>query len=171
MGHTLVTRFDSQGLTLLHSVMDPFRIPKIPFGRSCDRDAANSALDYHVTLFHWAKAQDALYLNRLQSLRSFPCRLQVTGAEIMYAEEGSLLLYLAVEPDEGFQELTCSVEETLQAPCSRFLHITLAVSQSHEEIRSIHSHLLQSLSFPFRLNVEGLDLYHIWTPTKKVRSL
>lgn len=170
MGHTLVTRFDSQSSQFLHSLMQPFNANKVPFGRDCDREAANTVLDYHVTLFHWAKNQDAYYLDCIKDIKPVPCQIQVTGTQIMRAEEGSWLLYFPVSPAQGFTDLTASVEANIHTYCSGFLHITLAVSKNREEIEAINRHIRNNVTFPFYLNVEGLDLYHIWKPTRKVRS-
>lgn len=171
MGHTLVTRFDPEGRKLLQDLMQPCFANKIPFGRDCSREEANAVLDYHLTMLHWAKSQDGYYLNRIQDLKPVPCQIRVTGTQIMYAEECSLLLYFAVEPTGRFLEMAAALEEKTGTPCSRFLHITLAVSKDPGEIEAVRAHIEQAVTFPFTLNIEGLDLYHIWKPTKKVRSL
>ena len=171
MGHTLVARFGPESRRFLHSLMEPFGANKIPFGRSCDREAANREMDYHLTLLHWAKTQDEYYLDRIKDFSPIPCQIRVTGAQILPVEEGSLLLYFSAEPASGFRELVASLEQKAQVPCSGFLHITLAVSQDSREIEAIHRHIRQTVPFPFMLDIEGLDLYHIWRPTKKVRSL
>lgn len=171
MGHTLVTRFTPESLEFLHRLMKPFGANKIPFGRDCDREEANSVMDYHLTLLHWAKGRDAYFLDCIRGFQPAPCQLRVTGMQVMYAEEGSWLLYFAVEPGPGFRELTAALTEKTQASCSGFLHITLAVSKDYAAIESVRGHIQGNVEFPFCLDVEGLDLYHIWRPTKKVRSL
>lgn len=171
MGHTLVARFGPESRSFLHSLMAPFGANKIPFGRSCDREAANREMDYHLTLLHWAKTQDEYYLNRIKDFVPIPCQVRVTGVQVMPAEEGSLLLYFSVEPASGFRELAASLGQKTQVPCAGFLHITLAVSQDSREIEAIYRRIRQTVSFPFTLDIEGLDLYKIWRPTKKVRSL
>lgn len=171
MGHTLVTRFTPDSIRLLHQLMAPFDTNKIPFGRNCDRRAANSVMDYHLTMFHWAKEQDKYYLDRIRNLKPMPCQISVTGMNLMSAKEGSWLLYFSVEPGQGFRNLSDAVEECVQNCCSSFLHITLAVSTDREELVTIKEHILQTVTFPFSLDVEGLDLYHIWRPTSKVQSL
>lgn len=170
MGHTLVARFDSESNDFLHSIMHGADANKIPFGRDCDRKAANEVMDYHLTLLHWAKTRDAYFLERIRDFQPATCRILVTDVQMMYAEEGSLLLYFAVRPTRSFRELTDALEEKTGAMCAGFLHITLAVSKDHGEIRKLHDRIRKSTGFPFELGIEGLDLYHIWKPTKKVRS-
>lgn len=171
MGHTLVTRFDPESRAFLHNLMAPFTANKIPFGRNCDREAANREMDYHLTLLHWAKTRDAYFLDCIRDFQPAPCRIWVTGMQVMCAEEGSWLLYFTVAPGPGFRELTASLSDKTQAPCPGFLHITLAVSQDYAAIEAIRGQLQRSVEFPFCLEVDGLDLYHIWRPTKKVRCL
>lgn len=171
MGHTLVTRFEPRDCQALRAIMDGLNANKIPFGRDCDREAANSVLEYHMTMLHWAKNRDAYYLDCLKDFKPAPSQIRVTDARIMYAEEGSQLLYFTVEPGPGFGQLVRDLEDRTRSCCSRFLHITLAVSKDPGEIQAIRDHIQNAVSFPFTLNVEGLDLYHIWKPTKLVRSL
>ena len=84
---------------------------------------------------------------------------------------GSLLLYFAVHPDEGYRDLAQSVERAVHGNTSRFLHITLAAGKDWDEIRAIEKHIRSTVAFPFTLQVEGLDLYHIWKPVTHVRAL
>jgi len=171
MGHTLVTRFAPESIRPLHDLMDPLGANKIPFGRDGDREAANREMDYHLTLFHWPKTMDDWYLPMLRNLRPNTCCLWVTGVHAMWAEEGSRLVYLSAEPGEGFRNLTAAVEEILGRRCGSFLHITLAVSKAEGEVDRVLETVRERVTFPFELEVEGLDLYHIWRPTKKVQSL
>ena len=143
---------------------------KIPFGRDCDRKEANAVLEYHMTLLHWAKSRDNYYLERIEGFQPTPCRIRVTGAKTMHGCEGSLLLYFAVEPDQGFRELVRALEQQTGSACSGFLHITLAVSKDHSAILALGHRIREKVTFPFVLDIDGLDLYHIWRPTKKVRS-
>ena len=171
MGYTLVAGFDEQSLRVLHGIMEPFRANKIPFGRNCDREAANREMDYHMTLFHWAKAMDNVYLPKLTDFVSVPCQIQVAGIRMMPAEEDSHLLYFDVCSGDGYNELADLVEKQLACRTSVFLHITLAVSKDSEEIQKIYRHICKTVVFPFSLSIDRLDLYHIWKPTQKVRSL
>ena len=41
---------------------------KIPFRPQLDREAANSVMPYHTTLFQWDKEQDIFYLNKMADL-------------------------------------------------------------------------------------------------------
>ena len=169
MGHTVVTRFDPAGYERIYSLMKDKKANKIPYGRNCDRDLANEIMDYHITMVHWGKAQDNDYLNKLPEVQFVPCQVTVTGLSVMAAEEGSCLLYFDVIPGEGFARMRKNLEQALQTGCSGFLHMTLAVSKDRGEILKIKEQLEKEAVFPFTLNVEGLDLYHIWKPVKKVR--
>ena len=59
------------------------------------------------------------------------------------------------------------IEKILQVKTSDSLHLTLAVSQAHREIRILKKKIDESLSYPFSVRVEGYDLYHIWKPVKR----
>jgi hypothetical protein len=45
------------------------------------------------------------------------------------------------------------------------------VSKAEGEADRVLETVREQVTFPLELEVEGLDLYHIWRPTKKVRSL
>jgi len=172
MGHTLVAHFEDADFEPVRSAFEQVGLDRachIPFGRNCDRSAANAALPHHVTLFHWSKQFDWLYLPRLNDCSFSPCRVQIIGSSLMHAEEGSLLLYFDVLPDKGFCELTAHLEETLGLPSPFFLHMTLAVDTDHEKILMLRRRLDETLCYPFTLNVTSMGLYHIWTPTYPVR--
>jgi 2'-5' RNA ligase len=171
MGHTLVTRFTPESKKYIEEIMAAENANKIPFGRDCDRKEVNAVLEYHMTLLHWAKSRDAYYLERIEGFQPTPCRIRVTGVKTMHAEEGSLLLYFAAEPDQGFRELMHALEQQTGAACSGFLHITLAVSKDHSEILAMGHRIQEKVAFPFTLDIDGLDLYHIWRPTVKVSTL
>lgn len=173
MGHTLVTRFDAAGYGCIQALLNEAGIRennKIPFGRDCDRRAANDVLPCHVTVCHWPKAEDARLLPAIQSFRFRPCRINVISADAMTAEEGSLLLYLNVAPGEGFEAMCRSLAAVTGLATSGFWHMTLSVSLDHDLIRRQHRALTKVLS-PFGLDVTGLDLYHIWRPTRYVKTL
>lgn len=171
MGHTLVTRFSPDSNRFLHNLMDPLEANKIPYGRDCDREAANRELDYHVTMFHWSKAMDDCYLPRIRDFQATPCRIRITGVHSARSREGSRFIYFAVEPGEGFPELTAAVERATGERCSSFLHITLAITKDKAKAHRVMDHVLRQVQFPFELEVDGLDLYKIWRPTKLVASL
>ncbi len=170
MGHTLVIRFDKNGNQKLRELMSPFNANKIPFGRNCDREAADAVMDYHLTMFHWPKTRDEYYLECIKNLEPVPCKILITGTRVMLAEEGSYLLYFEASPDQGYWDMAKRIEEKVNAKTSGFLHITLAVSKDAKEIEMINNYICRNVTFPFQLDAEGLDLYHIWTPTAKVRS-
>ena len=172
MGHTLVTRFSENGYEKIRDLLYEAGIynnNKIPFGRDCEREEANAFLPYHVTIFHWAKWEDEKYLRALENLRFRPCKVFVTGVSRMNAEEGSSLLYFAVDPGDGYAEMVNVVEALTLSPTSSFLHITLSVGKNEKEIRR-QEEALKKASYPFFLDVAGLDLYHIWRPVRLIKT-
>jgi|GEM_PF-6944360 len=169
MGHTLVTRFDEAGYALIRGMLGDAPANKIPFGRGCDREAADRVLKHHVTVLHWGRDRNEQYLKRLESFRFRPCSVRVTGVSLLPGAEGSLLLCLTAEPGEGFSEMAAGLEAVMQTPTERMLHITLAVNKDHEAIQALHRGVQETAKFPLLLRVTGLDLYHIWKPTSYVR--
>ena len=166
MGYTLVAVWEPPAFNAWEEMLHEASLfpNKIPFGRKCDREEANQILPYHMTLFHWGKEKDGIYLPRVKGIKFSPCRLMVTGCEVMAAKEGSSLLCLKVQPGEGYSPMCAEVEEALHAKTSSFLHITLAVSKNREEILKIRNKTREFFRFPFRLTVSSLELYHIWKP-------
>ncbi len=171
MGHTVVLGFDTESQGLLHNLLEPFDVNKIPFGRKCNRKDANEAMDYHMTLYHWPKTMDSDCLSRLHGFKSKPCQVQVNGIRIMQAEEDSWLLYFEVSPTESFVKLKLLFENHTGFRISEFLHITLAVGKDYKEIRKIKDHICETRVFPFELTADRIDLYKIWMPTVKIMSL
>lgn len=171
MGHTVVLGFDQESCALIHRLLEPFDANKIPFGRKCSREEANKAMDYHMTLYHWAKTMDACCLPKLNGFRSIPCQIQVNGIRMMQAEENSWLLYFEVSPTQSFLQLK-SLFETHTGFCiSEFYHITLAVGKDYNEILEIYDDIRGRQDFPFTLTADRIDLYKVWTPTQKILSL
>lgn len=174
MGHTLVTHFTNESGDLIRRIMHEAGAEyacKIPYGRDCERKEADQLLPHHITVFHWAKEYDAIYLSRLKEYRfKEVCHVRAVRATLVYAEENSLLLKLDVKPEEDFIKMAEVLEITLGKKTSHSLHITLAVSKDHDEIRRIFRRIEQQSVFPLRLCVSGLDLYHIWRPVRKVKS-
>lgn len=171
MGHTVVLGFDKQSEAHIQKLLEPYVANKIPFGRECDRDAANKAMQYHMTLYHWPKTQDTYCLSRLEGFQSQPCQLRVKGLKMIRAEEHSWLLYFEVRPTETFVQLKTRFEEYTGFCVSEFYHITLAVSKDYNEIAKLRTHICEKQTFPFSLSVDRIDLYKIWSPTQKVMSL
>ena len=175
MGHTLVTRINQEDLSYINDIIfaTGIRTNKIPFGRNCDREAADRVLPYHFTVFHWAKSYDEKYLNRLKGLKNpGPCSLKITGTSIMCpVEEGSALLYFAFDPDQRYEQCANAIQKVMQGPTSGFYHITLAVSKDFDEIEALKQMVDRTVTFPFYVRVEGFDLYHIWKPVRRVGSI
>ena len=174
MGHTLVAGFSEHSREKLRRLLRKAGLEdavKIPYKRDCDRREANRVLSHHITLVHWAKEEDPVYLKRLENFR-FPgrCLVRVREPAVCHAENGSLMLYLKVEPTEEFQVLLDSVSAALGTPTTRFLHITLAISRDHDKIREAYRALQAGSDFPLLLKVSCLELYHIWSPVKLVRE-
>lgn len=174
VGHTLVTRLGKKDLSYISGIISStgFQTNKIPFGRNCDRETANRVLPYHFTVFHWPKEDDEKYLHRLKRFTNpGPCSLKITGTAIRYpAEEGSALLYFVFEPDRRYEQCANAVQQAIQKPTSGFYHITLAVSRDFREIEILKQMVDRTVSYPFSVRVEGLDLYHIWRPIRKVEE-
>lgn len=167
MGHTLVAvpdaRFQSRISTLLPGTN------KIPFGRLCDRDAANAALPYHITLYHWGRGEDAVFLPKLENVRFSPCQAIITGSGVMCAEEGSALAYLSVSPGEGFAEMEKAFGAALGMPPPVFLHMTLAVGMEGNAIREVKRRMDGEFQYPLSVTIAGCGLFHIWTPVYESR--
>jgi hypothetical protein len=172
MGHTLVTRINQEDLAYISAVISAtgIRTNKIPFGRNCDREAADRILPYHFTVFQWAKPDDEKYLRRLKDFKNpGPCSLKVTGTSIMYpVEEGAALLYFDFEPDQRYGRCVNAIQKAMHGPTSSFYHITIAVSMDYDEIEVLKQKIDHTVTFPFIVRVEGFDLYHIWKPVKRV---
>ena len=171
MGHTAVLGFDQESNVLLHNLLEPFGANKIPFGRRCNREDANKAMEYHLTLYHWPKAMDSYCLSRINGFRSIPCHVQVNQIQIMQAEENSWLLYFEVSPTESFLQLKLLFETHTGFSVSDFYHITLAVGKDYNEITEIKDYICKHQIFPFELTADRIDLYKIWSPTIKIMSL
>lgn len=171
MGHTLVTRLNKHDLALIQATVLKTGIPanKIPFGRGCDREAADRVLPYHITFFHWGKKDDETYLRRLKGYKApGTCVLAITGSTILPGAEGSVVLCFTISPDKNYLVQAAELERILQGKTSASLHMTLAVSQDHREIRLLKRKIDEALMYPLLIRVEGYDLYHIWRPVKKV---
>lgn len=173
MGHTLVAVLPCEEEQKLKNLLCGCN--KIPYGRNCDREEANEILPYHITLFHWGKAEDKLYLDRLR-LRQQPafsnvsesCGVIVTGSSVMIAEEGSYLLYFAVSPQPGFREIIDHIGHVLRMDPPGFLHMTLAVSKDADFIYEKKKKLDEVFSYPFYYKIDRCRLYHIWKPVYEV---
>ena len=168
MGHTLIARCPDSSLMKIKNILSKTDIVpnKIPYGRDCDRETANKILPYHMTVFHWAKSEDQRYLPRFRSFRFHPFEIVVTGVQVIPAEEGSRLLYLAVKSGKGYSDFCHELELTMGVHLNSFLHITLAVSKNDQEIEELRKQIVESIRFPFTIPIDRLELYHIWKPVK-----
>lgn len=173
MGHALIARFDAASLSRIESVLDEagiFGNNKMPYGKGCDREAANKAMPYHITLYRWSKEDDPKFLPRVEGFSFAPSRVLVTRAAVRHAGEDSLMLYLHAEPADNFSESLNALETKLHRKLSSSMHITLSISKDKEKIKGEHIGLIAHTEFPFYLNIAGMDMYHIWVPVRFSRS-
>ena len=171
MGHTLVAGFSGADLNRITSLLTEDErkvLCKIPFGRDCDRDEADRALPYHMTLAHWSAAEDPLYLPRLDGLRRPRIALRAVSAACRDVQ-GGCLLYLRIELLSGMDGLRTAIRGMGLEP-ERFLHITLAVDRDAAALRAIAGRIHASGALPAVLHPDRLDLYHIWRPVRLIRS-
>ena len=165
MGHTLVARFDDSKISAILPKGETLRLNKIPFGRNCDREKANAVLPYHMTIMHWAKEQDFIFLPRTTHIQPQSASIQVDDVHICAAECGSLMLYLQVSPSDGYHKLFDHLNSTIGLSGSDFPHITLVVDQDYQLVQTTYNHLRNTIQLPFSLDIKALELYHIWNPT------
>lgn len=173
MGHTLIARFEPKDFDSVNRCLMGWQgktINKIPFGRNCDREEANRILPFHMTLLHWGRSSDSYMLQRMNALSFAPVTVTVTGPDIMSAEENSFILYFQVIPEKDFNKWRSEQEKAVDAAFSGFLHITIAVSKDQEEINQLRQLLEQNLTFPIKLRICSLKLYHIWKPVELIRT-
>lgn len=170
MGHTLVARFEDNIISALLPKDNTDCFNKIPFGRNCDRKAANDALPFHMTIMHWAKEQDPLFLPRIARIQPQPASIQVEDVHICAAACESLLLYLQISTGDGYSQLSDHIRSAVGLPATSFPHITLAADQNHQLIQTGYDYIRNTVRFPFSLDIKALELYHIWGPIYLVNS-
>lgn len=68
--------------------------------------------------------------------------------------------------DDEFLHAMENIQNVMGMQTSSFFHITIAVSQDHPYIQRLKEVVDEQCVYPFELMVSGLDLYHIWTPTR-----
>lgn len=175
MGHTLVAVFSEDSSSKLRDLLKKAGVKdacKVPFGRHCDRAAADRKLKHHITLFHWNKKEDDVYLKRLAFLQSIPpCR--VTAVKPVHLSDNatsSHIVCLKVAPSKEFSKIICTLREHLQTTPSVFLHITLDATKDTKRVQKLCSCLEKMDCFPLELEISGLELYKIWEPVKLVNS-
>jgi len=166
MGYTLVARFHDSFYQEMDQLLADQGNNKIPYGRNCDRNLANSIMKYHMTIAHWAKECDASYLPKVVQLDFSPFSIYVTGSDIMQAEDGSSLLFFRISAGEGFYSAMDYIQNTMSIRISSFWHITIAVSRNQNYIGDLKRIVDQHFRYPFELTISGMDLYHIWKPVR-----
>lgn len=170
MGHTLVATFSDNiaGMVLNAGL---FANNKIPYRQHCDRSAANRVLPYHATLFSWDRRQDIFYLPHIDKIEFTPCSVVAEQLGVMIGTGYSYVLFLKLRPAEGFDALCENISRVTGRPTESFLHITLSVSKDQELINAQQKALAKSLRFPMTLQINALELYHIWDPVQLVKVL
>ncbi len=170
MGHKLVAVLGHElpRLILTAGVINNNKIPFRPF---LDREAANNIMPYHTTLFQWDKQQDIFYLQKMADLTFKPCKVVAEEFAIMNSTGYSYLLFVRVTPGDGFQELCQSISEVTGRPLETYLRVSLSCSKDQKQIREQYKALTKTIRLPVELPIRGLELFHIWDPIKRVRSI
>ena len=164
MGYTLVARINDDRFDPIKDILEKEKANKIPYGRNCDREAANVNLPYHITLFHWAKEQDEQYLQLINRLVFYPFSVNITDISIMYGEDGSSILYLPVNPTADYETFGSEFKSLTGITPSSFLHITLVVSKDCSQLERLKRMICEHVVFPISITVTQIELYHIWQP-------
>lgn len=170
MGHKLTAVFGHEvpRMILTAGILNNNKIPFRPF---LDRDEANRTIPYHTTLFQWDKQQDIFYLNKMADLTFTPCTLIAEEFAIMNSTGYSYLLFVRLSPGDGFQELCESITAVTGRPLETYLRVTLSVSKEQKEIQKQYKALTKNVKLPIVLPVRGLEVFHIWEPVKRVRTI
>ena len=170
MGHNLTAVFGHElpRMILTAGVINNNKVPFRPF---LDREAANQVLPYHTTLFQWDKQQDIFYLNKMADLTFSPCTVTAEEFGIMNSTGYSYLLFVRCAAGEGFQELCDNISAVTGRPLETYLRVTLSVSKDQKQIKQQYKALTKSAKLPMVLPVRGLEVFHIWDPVKRVRTI
>ena len=172
MGHTLVAVFSEESKMKLRKLLKEAGAEdscKIPYRSGCDRAAANNIMEHHITLYHWAKANDAVYLERLRSLHDIDQSSVTVVKPVLLKDKESYVICLEVAASEHFSEMMCSVGKKLGMAPGNFLHITLDATRDCNRAKLIYNRLKGMKCFPFKLDIGGLVLYKIWRPVELVK--
>ena len=170
MGHKLVAVLGHElpRLILTAGVINNNKIPFRPF---LDREAANSVMPYHTTLFQWDKQQDIFYLQKMENLTFSPCKVVAEEFAIMNSTGYSYLLFTRVTPGEGFEELCQSIAAVTGRPLESYLRVSISVSKDQKQIRQQYKALTKTIKLPVVLPIRGLEVFHIWDPVKRIRTV
>ena len=171
MGHTLIARFNresEQKLLKILSKASASGMNKIPYGRTKDRESANRVIPYHCTIFHWGKEEDGHYLPALEDFRFEGCQVSAQSIEICPGRENSWTLLMVLRGEAGFAKMTRELERRFKVSLDSLWHTTIAVDMRKDILLDMRQRLMEKTDFPVRLDVEALELYHIWEPVKRV---
>lgn len=174
MGYTLVARFQESDFEVMVSTLSMWGgtpVNKIPFGRGCDRNEANTILPYHMTILHWSRSDDVVMLPKMKNLVLPSMTVTADSVRVLPAAENSSLLYLQIKPTVSY-ERWCHAQGKAIGVCFdlSFLHVTIAVSKNTTEIEQLAKYLKLRMKFPFELRIRKLELYHIWNPIRLVET-
>lgn len=173
MGHTLITRLtdaDEKRIRMYMQLAGAAGELKIPFGRGCDRAEADRLIPYHITVMHWGNSEDAIMLERLRHFRYSRSRFVITAPQIRPGREGSTHLSFKAEPDKGARIMVRELERVMESPVSEDLHMTLAACKDRKRMEHYLEKMQRYVSFPFTIDTEGLDLFHLWHPVSYVKT-
>ena len=170
MGHKLIAVLGHElpRMILTAGVINNNKIPFRPF---LDREAANTVMPYHTTLFQWDKQQDIFYLQKMADLAFRPCTVIAEEFAIMNSTGYSYLLFAHVTPGEGFAELCESISAVTGRPLECYLRVSISVGKEQKQVREQYKALTKSVKLPVELPVRGLELFHIWDPVRRVRTI
>lgn len=172
MGYTLITHFTSESIALLEKLLKKAAIHdnnKIPFGRTEDRNAANAALPYHITVCHWGKNEAPL--RQIQAIKPVRYTYRIKEVIKMDGREGSHVLCFGAEPDSSFAEIRRQLRCVKGIEIPARVHLTIDVSKDEKRIEVEAERLAAACAQPLIMQVDELRLYHIWKPIELVSRM
>lgn len=173
MGHTLITRLtdaDEKKIRMYMRLAGAAGELKIPFGRGCDRAEADRLIPYHITIMHWGDSEDAAMLGRLRHFRFSRARFVITAPQIRPGREGSTHLSFRAEPERDARTMIRELERVMERPVSADLHMTLAAGKDRKVMEQYFIKMQRCAAFPFTIDTDGLDLFHLWHPVAYVKT-
>ncbi len=173
MGHTLITRLtdaDEKKIRMYMHLAGAAGELKIPFGRGCDRAEADRLIPYHITIMHWGNSEDAVMLERLRNFHFSCSQFIITSPQIRPGREGSTHLAFRAEPGRGARAMIRELERVMESPVSSDLHMTLAAGKDRKTMEQYLAKIQRCVSFPFTIDTDGLDLFHLWHPVAYVKT-
>ena len=173
MGHTLITRLtdaDEKKIRMYMHLAGAAGELKIPFGRGCDRAEADRLIPYHITIMHWGNSEDAVMLERLRNFHFSCSQFIITSPQIRPGRVGSTHLAFWAAPGRGARAMIHELERVMESPVSSDLHMTLAAGKDRKTMEQYLAKIHRCVSFPFTIDTDGLDLFHLWHPVAYVKT-